>query len=185
MADRRLAGAVLAAATLLLVVAPAAPVDAHATAVAAWPAPGQVLVSAPDRITIEFSNDVEPQVDVAVVDPSGQSLMIGDPVVEGRYVTQELRGSDAVGGYVAAFHAVAVDLHPIIARIDYTVDPDATATTNPAGDPPDLAAVAAEPTSADEGGNQLPALLLLVGVGVLVGVTVLHLVSRRTVSARR
>lgn len=182
-ADRRLVGAALAALTVLLVVAPASPVAAHATAVAAWPAPGQVLVAAPDRVVIEFSNDVEAQVDVAVVGPDGQPLMVGDPVVDGRYVTQRITDPGQAGSYTAAFHAVAVDLHPIIARVDYTVDPNGTATTNPAGDPPDLASTAAAPV--DEGRSQLPALLLLVGVGVLVGVTVLHLVSRRTATAPR
>src|SRR4051794_29543237 len=118
MADRGLAGAVLAAATLLLVIAPAAPVDAHATAVAAWPAPGQVLTAAPGQVVVEFSTEVEPQVDVAVVGPDGESLMVGDPQVEGRYVTQQIAASDLVGGYIAAFHAVALDLHPIIARVD-------------------------------------------------------------------
>jgi methionine-rich copper-binding protein CopC len=181
MGGRRLAGTLLAALTLLLVVIPAAPVGAHATAVAAWPSPGQVLVAAPDRVVIEFSTEVQPQVDVAVVGPDGEPLTVGDPVVEGRYVTQEIRRSDRAGAYVAAFHAVAVDLHPIMARVDYRVDPGATATVNPAGDPPDLAAAA--PAPADERAPW-PALLLLVGVGVLVGVTVLHLVAGRTVSSR-
>ena len=180
MADRRLAGAALAAVTslvtLLLVVAPASPVGAHATAVAAWPAPGQVLATAPDRVTIEFDREVEPQVDVAVVGPDGESLALGDPLVDGRYVTQRLQASGQSGAYVAAFHAVAVDLHPIMARIDYTVDPSGAATVNPAGDPPYLATAASAPT---EEQSQLPALLLLAGVVVVVGVGVLHLVSRR------
>jgi methionine-rich copper-binding protein CopC len=178
---RRLAGAVLAA--VLLALAPAAPVDAHATAVAAWPAPGQVLTAAPDRVVIEFSTEVQPQVQVAVVGPDGEPLAVGDPVVEGRYVSQEVRPSAGTGAYVAAFHAVGVDLHPVMARVDYRVDPGAAATDNPAGDPPHLAATAPVPTEQQRSG--LPALLLLVGVGVLVGVTVLHLVSRRTVSSRR
>lgn len=181
MTGRRLAGAVLAA--VLLALAPAAPVGAHATAVAAWPAPGQVLTSSPDRVVIEFSTEVQPQVQVAVVGPDGAPLTVGEPVVEGRYVSQEIRPSGGSGAYVAAFHAVGVDLHPVLARVDYRVDPGATAGTNPAGDPPDLGASAPEP--ATEGTNQLPALLLLVGVGVLVGVTVLHLVSRRSATARR
>ncbi|GAA1141408.1 copper resistance CopC family protein [Nocardioides aquiterrae] len=181
MTGRRLAGAALAA--VLLVLALAAPVGAHATAVAAWPAPGQVLTASPDRVVIEFSTEVQPQVQVAVVGPDGEPLAVGDPVVEGRYVSQAIRQPDRPGAYVAAFHAVGVDLHPVMARVDYRVDPDAAATENPAGDPPDLAATA--PAPAEAGGNQLPALLLLVGVGVLVGVTVLHLVSRRTVGPRR
>ena len=181
MTDRRLAGAVLAA--VLLVLVPAAPVDAHASAVAAWPAPGQVLTASPDRVVVEFSTEVQPQVDVAVVGPDGTPLMVGDAVVEGRYVTQEIRQSGATGAYVAAVHAVGVDLHPVIARVDYRVDPGATATGNPAGDPPVLGTAAPAPVA--EGASRLPALLLLVGAGVLVGVTVLHLVSRRSATARR
>jgi hypothetical protein len=141
------------------------------------------MTTAPDRGVIEFSTEVQPQVQVAVVGPDGDSLAVGDPVVEGRYVSQAVRSSAGSGSYVAAFHAVGVDLHPVMARVDYRVDPGATASTNPAGDPPDLGASA--PTPASEGTNQLPALLLLVGVGVLVGVTVLHLVSRRSATARR
>jgi hypothetical protein len=142
-----------------------------------------VLTAAPDQVVIEFSTEVQAQVQVAVVGPDGEPLSVGDPVVEGRYVSQEVRPSAGPGSYVAAFHAVGVDLHPVIARVDYRVDPGATATTNPAGDPPDLGAIAPEP--ATESRSQLPALLLLVGVGVLVGVTVLHLVSRRSATARR
>ncbi len=183
MADRRLASAALAAVTLLLVVAPATPADAHATAVAAWPAPGQVLVAAPDRIIVEFSAEVEPQVEVAVVAPDGQSLTVGDPVVTGRYVTQQLRASDQTGAYVAAFHVVAVDLHPIMARIDYRVDPGVDATANPAGAPPDLRATSADDSArpADEASSPLRwrGTFLLVGAGVLVALAV-HLSSRRS-----
>ena len=48
---------------------------------------------------------------------------------------------------------------------------------------PDLAAAAKTPAAG--GTSHVPALLLLVGGGVLIGVTVLHLVSRRAVSSRR
>ncbi|GAW48417.1 Copper resistance protein CopC [Nocardioides sp. PD653] len=176
------------AGAVLLVLLPAAPGDAHATAVAAWPAPGQVLVAAPDRITIEFSAEVAPQVDVAVVAPDGQSLTAGDPVVEGRYVTQLLRDSDQSGAYVAAFHVVAVDLHPIMARVDYRVDPGGEATVNPAGDPPDLRATSAvapasRVTTADEGSGPLRwwGTFLVVGLGALVALGV-RLASRRSPS---
>lgn len=179
------AAALVAAATLLLVL-PAAPAQAHATAVAAWPAPGQVLTAAPDRVIIEFSADVAPQVDVAVVGPDGQSLADGDPLVDGRYVTQALREADQVGAYVAAFHVVATDLHPIVARVDYRVDPSAVATANPAGDPPDLVAAASAPPAREASGPlQWRGTLLLVGAAVLVGVSVLHVVARRRPAARR
>ncbi len=174
---RRLLAALALLAGVVTVLAPAAPADAHATAVAAWPAPGQVLASAPDRLTVEFSTEVEPQLQLAVVGPDGRSLAVGAPVVDGRFVTQELHPTRQTGAFVAAVHAVGVDLHPVIARIDFRVDPAATATVNPAGDPPSLTAAATPPVVRDAGRSPVPWLVL--GAAVLGAVAVLHRVAAR------
>lgn len=187
MTSRATRAAVVATGTALSALLVVGPAAAHSTAVASWPARGEVVVATPDRVTVQFSTDVMPQVDVAVVGPHGESVALGEPVTDGPYVTQRLRPSEDGGGYVAAFHVVAADLHPILTRVEFEVDPGGRATANPAGAPPELdtdegpAAVedAAEPQRASSSSSgQLP---LVVGLVVVVTVAV----AIRLVVARR
>ena len=63
----------------LLVLWPSVPVAAHTTAVASWPAVGEVVTSAPGRVTVAYSTEVLPDVTVSVVGPDGTSLADGEP----------------------------------------------------------------------------------------------------------
>ena len=114
------------------------PVAAHTTAVASWPAVGEVVTSAPGRVTVAYSTEVLPDVTVSVVGPDGTSLADGEPVVVGRLVTQALVESEAAGAYSASFEVVGDDLHVVAGSYEFVVDPDGVETGNPAGPPPDL-----------------------------------------------
>ena len=70
---------------------------------------------------------------LAVVAPDGSSLLDGDPVVQGQFVTQALKGSELNGAYYASFQVVGADRHPIVGRVDYVVAEASVATDNPAG----------------------------------------------------
>ena len=173
-------------AAALLVVWPSVPADAHASAVASWPAVGQTVTASPDRVIIEFSTEVLPDMLVGVVDPEGTSLLDGDPVVDGRFVTQALLPSDVAGPYNASFHVIGSDMHPIITRVDFVVDPGGVATDNPAGDPPDLSTDPGEPDDAttadddsDSGSGAGPVLLLAGFGGVVLLIVVIRLAARR------
>jgi methionine-rich copper-binding protein CopC len=176
---RVLLGTLVAA---LSVVWPSVPAGAHASAVASWPAAGQLVTAAPDRVTVEFSTELLPDTLVSVVDPSGTSLADGDPVVQGRFVTQALADSDLVGPYIASFRVLGSDLHAIDARIDFVVDPAGTATDNPAGDPPDLVLddPSVEAKEEESGGSGSGPLLLLAGFGgVVLLIVVIRLAAAR------
>ncbi|WP_372735289.1 copper resistance protein CopC [Nocardioides sp.] len=134
-ASKVLLGAVLAT---LLVAWPALPAHAHTRAVASWPAAGEVVLSAPDRVTVAFNGDLLPDVRVAVVGPDGASIVEGEPVLLGRFVTQELAVSGAPGIYTASVHVIADDMHTISGSFEFVVDPAGVATGNPAGPLPDL-----------------------------------------------
>ncbi len=172
----------VAAAAAMMALLPSGLAAAHSTAVASWPAPGQVVTSAPDSVTVKFSTDVMPQVDIAVVGPDGSSLALGKPLTVGPYVTQQLRPSDEAGTYVAAFHVVASDLHPILTRVEFAVDPDGTATANPAGAAPELDVAAEEtPASRTSEPSSSGQLVLLAGIIGVVALTV----ALRVAVARR
>jgi methionine-rich copper-binding protein CopC len=130
----------------------AAPASAHATMAASWPANGQVVATAPDHVLVEFTTDVSPDAVVAIVDPEGASVTVGEPRIEGRFLSQEIEPTGRSGTYVAGIHVIAKDLHPIVTRLEFTVDPAAAVTSNPAGGEPDLdrtaAAAVGAPTAA-------------------------------------
>ena len=192
-AARVLLGTLLAAllAVPVLNLWPALPASAHASAVASWPAVGQTVNAAPDQVIIEFSTDVVPDgVLVAVVDAAGNPLADGDPVVQGQYVVQPLVESDAAGAWNASIHVLGSDLHPIIARVDFVVDPAGVATDNPAGDPPDLATdgqgdedvTTKAADESDGGGSGLAVLGAGLG-GVVLLIVVIRLAARRRTPA--
>ena len=170
------------AVATLLVLSPSVPADAHATAVSCWPAVNELVTEMPDRVTVEYDAELLPDVVVEVVGPDGTSLADGDPVVQGRFVTQAMVDAETAGVYTAFFHVFADDLHPVEARVDFVVDPDGTATGNPAGDPPDLRlddeVVTSEATTHTVGQSGL--LPLLVGFGaVVVLIVAIRVAARR------
>lgn len=121
------------ALALLGLVSLAGPASAHATVAASWPANGQVLTVAPDHVLVEFTTAVSPDAIVAIVDPAGNSVTVGEPTIDGRFLRQRIEPTGQPGTYVAGIHVIAQDLHPIVTRLEFTVDPAAAATANPGG----------------------------------------------------
>ena len=160
------------------------PVAAHTTAVASWPAVGEVVTSAPGAVTVAYSTEVLPDVTVLVVGPDGSLVADGEPVVTGRLVTQAIVESEFPGAYTASFEVVGDDRHAVAGSYTFVVDPDGVPTGNPAGPPPDLgleeagttdSEAAAEPDADSDG-----ATLLLTGLAVAVLlVLVIRLAGRR------
>lgn len=179
-------------ATVLAVV-PSVPAQAHTRAVASWPAVGEVMTEAPDRVTVLFAGDALADVRVSVVAPDGSSVVDGEPLLDGLLVSQALTAADVPGVYSASFEGVATDLHTITGSFEFRVDPDGVATGNPAGAPPDLgladeatddASDAASASASDVArepaqGSDGPALLLTGLAGAVVLVVVIRLAGRR------
>ena len=91
------------------------------------------------------------------------------------FKSQRIEPTDRPGKYVAGIHVIGQDQHPIVTRLEFSVDPAAVATANPAGAEPTLAptraaAAAAGPAVATGSGNHLktvfPGVMLLVLAGL-------------------
>lgn len=108
----------LLAALLLLV--PGA-VQAHDQLAGTDPADGAVLTEAPAALTFTFSGEVAPVgAQVAVTNGPGQDHLVGEPVVDGRAVVQEVTGM-VDGAYEIAWRVTSSDGHPISGTLAFTV----------------------------------------------------------------
>ncbi len=155
----------------------APPASAHATTAASWPANGQVLTVAPDHVLVEFTTEVSRDAVIAIVDPQGTSVTAGEPTISGRFLTQRIEPTGQPGTYVAGIHVIARDLHPIVTRLEFTVDPAGAVTANPAGDEPDLTAAPVRTPPAETSRDHTKA--LVPGILVVTLAALVALVLRR------
>lgn len=184
--------AVLAVAAALL----APPAHAHDALVGADPADGARLDSAPDAITLTFSNELLDSAQaVLVADATGATVAEGSPTVDGTTATLPL---PALGGgeYAVTWSVVSSDGHRISGELSFSVAGDGTpATTGSAAAPsspagtaspdelttPDAAATpsassttGAGDASEETGGSGVPTwLVILVAAGVAGAVVAL------------
>ncbi|KQY56648.1 MULTISPECIES: copper resistance protein CopC [unclassified Nocardioides] len=119
---RRLARIALAVvAGLLVVLGSAGPASAHATLVGSDPAEGEVLVSAPDRVTLTFDEGVTlPSDAVSLFDADGRSLD-SDSAARDRQVTVDLPDELGDGTYVVTWRIVSDDGHPVAGSLTFSV----------------------------------------------------------------
>jgi methionine-rich copper-binding protein CopC len=153
----------------------APPASAHATMAASWPANGQVVTTAPDHVVVEFTTEVSPDAVIAIVDPQGTSVTVGEPTIHGRFLSQRIEPTGQAGTYVAGIHVIGQDLHPIVTRLEFTVDPVGADTANPAGDEPELVASPVRTPPAETSGGHLKALVPAILVVTLAGLVALVL----------
>ncbi len=126
-----LAGGVLVTlGVLLALVSVPSPAAAHATLLASTPEDGDVLDALPDRVSLEFTEDVAQPAYVIVRAPDGAAVTEGDPEVRGALVTQMLAGADLTGTYAIAYRVVAEDGHPLTGEVRFSVG---TPTGGPSG----------------------------------------------------
>lgn len=96
------------------------PAFAHATLVSTSPGAGDQLKRLPDEMRLEFSEQMSAPAYVVVTAPDGTSVTVGDPVVDGALVEQELKdGPD--GAYTIAYRAASEDGHPLTGELDFVV----------------------------------------------------------------
>ncbi|MCG6494838.1 FixH family protein [Kitasatospora sp. A2-31] len=125
-ARRRLAGLLgVLGAVLALMLAGAGPAAAHATLQSTDPAQNSVLATAPQAVTLTFSEAVSLSGDsVRVLDPAGKAVDTGNPAhADGRDNTARvgLAAGLAGGTYTVAWRAVSEDSHPIGGAFTFSV----------------------------------------------------------------
>jgi copper transport protein len=181
---RRLAGITWAAllAALVLLLAGPRPALGHAILLDADPAPNSVIPASPDRLSLFFSEAVDPRaVTILVVDSERRPVIgVGTPIVDGTglVVRAELPALDP-DTYTVEYSVVsAVDGHPNASIYAFVVDP--TGTQPPPGVPlPPSTAAPADPVGIAARWTATTAALVLLGSVLVAG---LH---RRWIGAER
>ncbi|SOB82787.1 copper resistance CopC/CopD family protein [Streptomyces sp. 1331.2] len=123
---RRIAGVLgMLGALLALMLAGAGPASAHATLDSTDPRQNAVVATAPQAVTLTFSEAVSLSSDsVRVLDPAGQAVDTGNPAhADGRGNTARvgLRSGLANGTYTVAWRAVSEDSHPVGGAFTFSV----------------------------------------------------------------
>jgi copper transport protein len=106
-------------ATLLL---PATPASAHAALVTATPEPGSVVGSAPEIITVTFSEGITPVPSrTQVLAPDGKRIT-GDVTASGATLRIEVRRPDQpLGTYLVSYRIISGDSHPVGGAMTFSV----------------------------------------------------------------
>ncbi|WP_107054573.1 FixH family protein [Streptomyces sp. NRRL S-350] len=123
---RRIAGVLGALGALLaLMLAGAGPASAHATLDSTDPRQNSVVATAPQAVTLTFSESVSLSSDsVRVLDPAGRAVDTGGPAhADGKGNTARvgLKGGLANGTYTVAWRAVSEDSHPVGGAFTFSV----------------------------------------------------------------
>ncbi|MFE0460132.1 FixH family protein [Kitasatospora sp. NPDC058965] len=121
---------------LVLLLATAAPAQAHAALLRTDPAQNSVVAAAPSSVTLTFSEGVTLSGDsVRVLDPAGKQVDTGNPGhADGRDDTARvgLRGGLAGGTYTVAWRAVSEDTHPVGGAFTFSIGAPSDTSVNPA-----------------------------------------------------
>ncbi len=154
----------------------------HARIVSSTPADGSTVGSV-SEVTLEFSEDVNPDFVAVTVEGPGGHEASGKPSVRGREVTQALAAGVAAGEHVVTFRVVSADGHPVSGTVTFETTQTAAATPTPSasatpttGTPsatatsgapaPGASGPASDPTA--EGSSMPSWLLAALGVAVLL-----------------
>ncbi len=201
MSVRRLSAALLLAGTALL--ATAAPALAHTELKSSDPAKGASLPSAPQQVTLTFSEAVQFEgVDIKISGPSGAQWSVHRPEVKGPVVTAVVVPSGPAGDYTIAWRVFADDGHALSGKIPFkltgaaeaipsTTPPAPPATTTTQSSPP--SSVEFTPTaptgqpSVDpaaqqqqtDGGNGVPVWLWIIIAVVVIGAVVIFVLRAK------
>lgn len=108
----------------------AAPASAHAELVSTSPASGAALDSAPEELTLTFSESVT-QVPGAMklLSADGAAAVVGRTTVEGNTLRVPIPGPLPDAGYVFVYRVISGDSHPVAGAITFTLGESATAAS--------------------------------------------------------
>jgi copper resistance protein C len=156
--------------------------DAHTELVEAQPAPG-VRISGPvDTVRLVFAEPVVPELtEVAVTTTGDVALEVGRAAVSGPSVVVPVGRPQPAGSYVVAYRTVSSDGHVITGSFDFELERPAGSTTSVAR-PLSVDELAPSRDDSSSTGGTLSKAVAGVGVGVLLGATLLR---RRLLRDRR
>ncbi|MFH9615398.1 copper resistance CopC/CopD family protein [Streptomyces pratensis] len=123
-----------------LVLAGASPASAHAALTGSDPQDGAVVATAPEEVTLTFSEQIAVGDDsIRVLDPSGERADTGAPrdLTSGGAVRYgvELHSGLPDGTYTVAWQAVSADSHPVSGAFTFSVGaPSETTVALPSGE---------------------------------------------------
>jgi copper resistance protein C len=152
-AGRHTVVALLAAAALVLVGAPAA--SAHDSLVSSSPSDGQTVATVPDRIVLTMNEaPVSVGTRVVVRGPDGE-VQQGSPRVVKNTVQQTVAAGSPAGRYTVVWRVTSGDGHPVSGTFTFTADAagtvasgSATTTPNAQGSTTTVPGAQATPTTA-------------------------------------
>lgn len=124
------AGVFLASAMVLATGVPAA---AHDELLQSSPSGGEVMTTAPEVVSLVFSDEVLPMgAAVIVIDQSGHDWVAAEPVLDEVAVTAQLEQGMPDAGYELRWRVVSADGHPISGVIPFTIGDGEPFTRTPA-----------------------------------------------------
>jgi methionine-rich copper-binding protein CopC len=141
---------------------------AHTSLKGSNPKDGTSLSEAPDQIQLDFTEPIRTQLTrVSVRGPGDQRFEAGGAQSTATQVTQPLHPLGAAGKYEILFRVVALDGHPLVGTVRFTLTRPgpADAGNSPGGATPSPE-TAADGNSAD-GGGVSPWLLAVIAIAVL------------------
>lgn len=192
-ARRNLRAVVLAVigAVALLFVAPNSAI-AHDEFVSSFPEAGSTIGTSPTEITLSFSGELLTEPGSAVMEvlaPGGENIAVDAPDINGQTATQHLSPDPVAGLFTVRWKVVSSDGHPISGEYAYTVEPitmepvpGSTATAEPTSEPSRTSSGTAEAGGRGRpsgGGELLPVMAVVVGVGVVGGSLIVVLMMGR------
>ncbi|MFF2143565.1 copper resistance protein CopC [Kitasatospora sp. NPDC058190] len=126
IAPRRIVGALGTLGVLLaLMLVGAGPASAHATLDSTDPRQNSVVATAPQAVTLTFSETVSLSSDsVRVLDPAGKAVDAGNPAHadgQGNTARVALNSGLANGTYTVAWRAVSEDSHPVGGAFTFSI----------------------------------------------------------------
>jgi copper resistance protein C len=169
----RLAAA--AVATCVALVLGAAPASAHARLESSIPADGSSVASAPDTVSLTFSDDVQAEfASITLVGPDGTNYQTGDLSATGGTVTTSVKPLGPAGAYTIGYRVVSDDGHPVQGEVAFTLTAPGPASATAAAAAPAAAATAESapavaPQANAQGSSSAPVWPWILGAVILVG----------------
>lgn len=170
---RLVIGALAAALTAVLTMLVSAPnVLAQAELTGSDPAEGAELARAPERITLTFSEPVNPDGAVVfVLGADGKTWQVGEITASGSTLTMPVTPSGPAGPCRVVYN-IAADGHPLSGEVGFTLT--APAPSAPPATDADEASDAAgpDPITGEPESNGVPAWVWILAGAIVIGVAV-------------
>lgn len=168
---RAAAVTVLAGWALLLGVAPAL---AHTRLLGSDPADGASLAVAPERVSLTFTEAVQPDfTTLTVIGPDGAAWQTSDVITDNGTASVAVRPLGPAGRYEIGYRVVSDDGHPVTGSVGFTLTAPGPGVASPsstvAAPTAPTSAPQVAPTAADTDDGGAPVWPWIVGAVVLVG----------------